>query len=674
MRGVREWLDSLSTGACDEPAFLAAVNELVQKAPDDGWELLSLIDQYFRRGRIGADSYRNLKAHVQVLLMGPAERIDMSMPRTRAAAAPEPSRPPERPVPVDAEAAVSEEIAATEPRTVAVGDVLRDRYRIQALLAQSGNGTLFEALDSYRLDLSTDGKKVAIKVLHPAVMQRLERLVELRREFQQLQSLSHPNIVRVHEYDRDGDIGFFTLEYLGGAPLRRVLSARAEAPLARPYALAIIRDVSAALAHAHARGVVHGNLDPENIFITNDGEIRVLDFGSVRSTQRDPTFASCQVLESAPADTRDDSYSFSCVAYVLLTGKHPFQQHTAVRARSLRLTPSRPAGLSRQQWQSLRAGLAFARDQRPADIQVLRKPFISDAAEEHLPALQALNVARPARPSAMRWATAGLAFVLVAGAWVAIREVDSIRLGADALTAQVRTMVASAGDYIGRLGTRPPLIAGVGDHTDAVSPEAPPPTSADSSARSTAPASPSAPPPAPAESTARSTTPAAAAAPTPTPTIAPAVVPHVTQSIPPARANASALANVPAEHHAVAAPAATPVATRPRIELAADSIEVAADEPTARVVVRRSGSLRGNVSFNWWTESGTAKPGQDFSPVKSQVEQIDDGKNSVSLLIPVTADRARKASKSFYVVIDEASPGAALGPRTLTMITLPAAE
>jgi hypothetical protein len=101
---------------------------------------------------------------------------------------------------------------------------------------------------------------------------------------------------------------------------------------------------------------------------------------------------------------------------------------------------------------------------------------------------------------------------------------------------------------------------------------------------------------------------------------------------------------------------------------------VAATEAVARVVVHRSRSLRGDVSFNWWTESGTAKPGRDFVAVQSQVEHIESGKSAVSLLVPIVMDPARHQERNFYVVIDEASDNAALGSRALTMVTIPALD
>jgi hypothetical protein len=100
-----------------------------------------------------------------------------------------------------------------------------------------------------------------------------------------------------------------------------------------------------------------------------------------------------------------------------------------------------------------------------------------------------------------------------------------------------------------------------------------------------------------------------------------------------------------------------------------DTIDVPAAESLALVSVRRKGSLRGETTFTWWTESGTAKPGIDFLPVVPKLASIGDGKSDISLDIPLSK-APRTLSKSFYVVIDKSEGGAALGARTLTMVTL----
>lgn len=103
--------------------------------------------------------------------------------------------------------------------------------------------------------------------------------------------------------------------------------------------------------------------------------------------------------------------------------------------------------------------------------------------------------------------------------------------------------------------------------------------------------------------------------------------------------------------------------------MAADAVDVFAADRAAHVTVRRRGNLHGAANFTWWTESGTAKPGLDFVPVMPHLDRIADGQASASLSIPVT-DAPRSREKSFYVVIDQAEGGAALGARALTMVTI----
>jgi hypothetical protein len=105
--------------------------------------------------------------------------------------------------------------------------------------------------------------------------------------------------------------------------------------------------------------------------------------------------------------------------------------------------------------------------------------------------------------------------------------------------------------------------------------------------------------------------------------------------------------------------------------LSAAAVEVRPAESTAEVLVRRSGNVQGNASFHWWTESGTAKPGQDFMPVAPREESIGQGKGAVKLHIPLVSDSTRQQPKSFYVVISDPSDGATLGARTVTIVTIP---
>ena len=657
------WLDALSSGACTPEAFLSAMRDQFQGDSEEGWEVLSLLDQYYRRGKIKAELFQTLK----IRLESSALMVEEDMAARQRTSAPGPrkvtpvARTPVRDAPAgairEAAAAASREAAGGAAREVSVGDVLRNRYRVRAVIGHGGMGTVFEATDEYRLALAAAGQRLALKVLHTAVTRREEVLIELQREFQHLQLLSHPNIVRVHEFDRDGDIAFFTMELLNGAPLSGVLSVRNATALPRPYAFAIMRDVGAAISYAHSHGVVHGDINPQNIFVTNDGDLRVLDFGASNKLLRGrwlpdnesadpdpgpvatPGYASCQLLEGQKPDARDDLFAFACVAYVLLSGRHPFPNRTALEARAQRLRPRRPPGLGGAQWRVLREGLRWERDRRPSDVQKWLRRFNLAGAAARLPALPVLVNAPPPRGPLGLLATAAVTLLalLVAGGIWAVTDYESFQSHVAGWRGGVRSALDTAATTTPRTSqpaaTRP----------------APPAREAIPAPSQTARVA-AAPPPVS----------RAAPAPRPAPSAAPVEAPP-----PPSSASTAAPARVVPGEAVARAANAGPM----RIEMAADTVDLQPGETTANVVVHRKGNLHGETSFTWWTESGTAKPGRDFAAAVPRVEHFEDGSKSVILNIPVSA-APRTQPKSFYVVIDRTDTGAALGERNLTMVTL----
>jgi len=564
--------------------------------------------------------------------------------------------------PVVDEDAVEEPVISQPPHfgssrgIPSVGTVLRERYELVSVIGKGGMGTVFEAVDRFRVDLAQTSHRIAVKVMNTVITDRPELFDELRSEFQHLQSLSHPNIVRVHEFDRDGETAFFTMELLNGTPLSRLFGSRKDAAIGRPYALAIIRDIGSAVAHAHSRNVVHGDLNPQNIFITQAGEVRVLDFGAAHKLKRGPwvsdfeaeqqvsaatpAFGSCQVLEGETADVRDDVFAFACVIYMLLTGRHPFQSRTAIEARSLRLVPARPRGLTPRQWRWLRAGLAFERERRPLDVEQWLRELNLRGAANHLPNLAALAAEPPPRNYSGIYLALALGLVALAGValWTATKR-----------DAPVGITLPPAGP------TDAPA-----DSQENVPPTA---TSMETPARKSVARE------VPAQQTPVHEAPAREPAPE---AATPSPAPVVTAPVPVVTAPAPVTARAPV----VTAPApmvrVAPTAPRSRIELTTVSVEVPPGEPVARVSVRRKGNLRGDVSFLWWTESGTAKAGADFSPSAPHLEHMSNGQSIDTLLIPIVSNPARRSERSFYFVIDDAGPdsGAAVIGRTTAMITI----
>jgi serine/threonine protein kinase len=613
---VRAGLDLLANGGCDQSAFLESMQQRIQCAPEGTWEVLSQLDQYYRRGKIGRETFQAIKS----ALAGAALRLGGDPAAARLAAPAARARAPH----------------------LKPGDRLRDRYRIESVLGQGGMGTVFEAIDEFRLDAPPSGQRLAIKVLHSAVTTRTELFTELRREFQNLQLLSHPNVVRVFEFDRDGPLAFFTMELLNGALLSRVLLSRKPLHLEHAHSLAVIRDVGAAIAHAHSRGVVHGDINPQNIFITSRGALRVLDFGASNRLVLDPAtpddetkpprfatpgYASCQVLEGTRPDARDDVFALACVAYRLLCGEHPFAEGSALEARAAGSSARQPAKLSRRQWRVLQEGLHWDREKRPADVLNWLERLDLRAAKA-LPTLPDLLQPQPAAKGA---SLLPLSKALHAAKY----NVASLRAKALPGALGLAVVLALAGGY---WIIRP--------HQ----------------------ASPSASAAAPIHS-------AGAAATSGGHTLPPAAAREAAVADADSRAAEGEPAVAP-RAAAFASSASPPPAPLPKpalIEMSTATVEVAAGDASARVVVRRKGNLRGETGFTWWTESGTAKPGTDFAPVVPQVERIGDRKTSVALSIPLVGS-PRAQARSFYVVIDLPQGNAKLGERSLTMVTLPPAQ
>jgi serine/threonine protein kinase len=272
-------------------------------------------------------------------------------------------------------------------RTVAlaVGSIIKERFVLEDELGRGGMGIVFKARDLRMEEAQDRNPFVAVKILNDEFKRHPESLKALQREFRKAQSLAHPNVVTVGDFDRDGGNVFMTMELLDGEPLDQVIKRTQGTGLEKRQALRITRDICRAMAYAHERGIVHSDFKPANAFLTGGGVVKVFDFGIARAARTGnqasgtvtlfdagtlgaltPAYASCEMIEGLEPDVRDDVYAIACVAYELLTGKHPFDRKSAEQARAAGLAPARPAGLSRGQWAALRRGLAFKRENRSA--------------------------------------------------------------------------------------------------------------------------------------------------------------------------------------------------------------------------------------------------------------------------------------------------------------------
>ncbi|MFB4307855.1 Stk1 family PASTA domain-containing Ser/Thr kinase [Actinomadura sp. GTD37] len=212
-----------------------------------------------------------------------------------------------------------------------VGQVLDGRYRIESRIARGGMATVYLARD-LRLD-----RVIAIKVMHAGLASDEDFVARFIGEAKAAAALSHPNVVAVYDQRTDGEHVFLVMEYVAGRTLRDALTSLGRfGPRA---ALEIMQPVLAALGAAHRAGLVHRDVKPENVLITEDGQVKVADFGLARAETASKMtktgviigtvgyLAPEQVL-SGSADVRSDVYAAGVMLFELLTGRLPHQGDT----------------------------------------------------------------------------------------------------------------------------------------------------------------------------------------------------------------------------------------------------------------------------------------------------------------------------------------------------------
>lgn len=213
-----------------------------------------------------------------------------------------------------------------------VGRLIHGRYQIEKLVARGGMATVYLAEDN-RLD-----RKVALKVIHPHLANDQEFRSKFVREAKIAAKLSHPNLVNVFDQAEDGEIVFLAMEYVPGITLRDALSDFGA--LSPTRVLEIFEPVLAGLAAAHKAGILHRDIKPENVLLSDDGKIKLSDFGLARPisahTQTGAVigtvaYLSPELVSKGIADARSDVYAAGIMLFELLTGQQPYKGEQAVQ-------------------------------------------------------------------------------------------------------------------------------------------------------------------------------------------------------------------------------------------------------------------------------------------------------------------------------------------------------
>ncbi len=243
------------------------------------------------------------------------------------------------------------------------------KYRIIREIARS-NDIVYEAIDP------TMARRVAVKELqlppHLAGAQKRERIERFYREAKAAGTLSHRNIVTIHEVGQENDRHFLVMEYLEGQSLRDILQMQGALPLKETVEITL--QLCDALAYAHSRGVVHRDVKPDNVHILPGGIIKLTDFGIARITAEPsitsqgqvfgtPSYMSPEQVASQTVDHRTDLFSLGITLYEMLTGRKPFVGDSVITItyNIMNIQPTMPVGVP----SPLAADFAARPGQRP---------------------------------------------------------------------------------------------------------------------------------------------------------------------------------------------------------------------------------------------------------------------------------------------------------------------
>jgi beta-lactam-binding protein with PASTA domain len=259
------------------------------------------------------------------------------------------------------------------------GRMLDRRYHVVSRIAHGGMATVYLATDT-RLD-----REVALKVMHADLARDAEFVDRFIGEAKSVARLSHQNIVAVYDQGSDGHSLYLAMEYVPGPTLRALLRERRWLPW--PEALALMEPILAALAAAHQAGIVHRDVKPENVLISPDGRVKVVDFGLARASAAvgntragviigSVAYIAPEQVTGAPTDARTDVYSAGIMLFEMLTGRQPYGGETPLAVAYAHVNSDVPpvaslvGGIPPAVDQLVRAATSRDPRRRPANAEV----------------------------------------------------------------------------------------------------------------------------------------------------------------------------------------------------------------------------------------------------------------------------------------------------------------
>ena len=294
-------------------------------------------------------------------------------------------------------ASLDSSVRSSQPKSKLnlIGKKISGRYLVEELIGQGGMCYIYRARDLFLESPTSPEVHVALKVLLEEFSQSEEAITLLKDETTKTQQLSHPNIVKVFSASSDNDLHYVTMELVDGETLEQIIKRNKPSGMHFKKANIILQQLADALIYAHSRNVIHNDLKPSNIIFDSNGRLKVLDFGIAKhKTIEDayafnnsknvaavggytPTYASPEQLQGADASVKDDIFSYACIAYELLSSKHPYDRVAADKLPK-GTTAKRPSNCPIWLWGNLQNAMSLDATKRLGSLQAISTKLTSN--------------------------------------------------------------------------------------------------------------------------------------------------------------------------------------------------------------------------------------------------------------------------------------------------------
>ncbi len=263
-----------------------------------------------------------------------------------------------------------------------IGSTINNRFILDKLLGSGGMGVVYRALDIRKKEAQDRDPYIAIKILGEEFKRYPQAFIALQREARKSQTLAHPNIITVYDFDRDGDIVYMTMEELEGVSLAAYIKSNPNGVSVKS-AQSIIKGIAKGLAYAHSKSIVHSDLKPDNVFVSSNGEAKILDFGIARAVNNleeqqgdktvfdagelgglTPAYASLEMFNGEAPHPSDDIYALGLMSYEILTGSHPYYRKTALEMAQKAASVKKIKKLNAHQWRTVANAIEINKSKR----------------------------------------------------------------------------------------------------------------------------------------------------------------------------------------------------------------------------------------------------------------------------------------------------------------------